>query len=100
MSLKTAIVYGSVRRDRMGIRVVRFLEAQIQERGHEADVIDAKEENLPLLDLRLSDFDADNRPASLVRLSERIKAADAFVLVSGEYNHTLQPGLTNLIDHF
>jgi NAD(P)H-dependent FMN reductase len=29
-----------------------------------------------------------------------IKAADAFLVVSGEYNHSIPPALSNLLDHF
>ena len=28
------------------------------------------------------------------------RAADAFVVVSGEYNHSIPPALSNLLDHF
>ena len=28
------------------------------------------------------------------------RAADAFVIVTGEYNHSVPPALTNLLDHF
>ena len=34
------------------------------------------------------------------RLAGQIKAADAFVFVTGEYNRSVQPGLKNLTDHF
>ena len=33
-------------------------------------------------------------------LAEKIRNADAFVFVTGEYNWNVQPGLKNLIDHF
>ena len=33
-------------------------------------------------------------------LAGKIKAADAFVFVAGEYNWGMQPGLKNLTDHF
>jgi NAD(P)H-dependent FMN reductase len=29
-----------------------------------------------------------------------LQAADAFIVVSGEYNHGIPPGLKNLLDHF
>ena len=38
-------------------------------------------------------------PEALERLAERVKAADAYVIVSGEYNHTVPPALANLLDH-
>ena len=39
-------------------------------------------------------------PRVLERLAGRIKAADAFIIVSGEYNHSIPPALSNLLDHF
>ena len=36
----------------------------------------------------------------LERLAGLIKAADAFIIVSGEYNHSIPPALSNLLDHF
>jgi NAD(P)H-dependent FMN reductase len=36
----------------------------------------------------------------LETLAEKICTADAFVLVTGEYNWGVQPGLKNLTDHF
>jgi len=33
-------------------------------------------------------------------LARKIRAADAFIFVAGEYNWGLQPGLKNLTDHF
>jgi len=35
--------------------------------------------------------------ASLAKLYER---ADGFCVVSGEYNHSIPPGMTNLLDYF
>ena len=35
-----------------------------------------------------------------MQLAGRIKAADAFIIVSGEYNHSIPPALSNLLDHF
>ena len=34
------------------------------------------------------------------RRSGQIKAADAYIVVSGEYNHTVPPALSNMLDHF
>ena len=43
MSLKTAVIYGSVRRNRQGIKAARFLVQKLEARGHEVDLVDAKE---------------------------------------------------------
>lgn len=39
-------------------------------------------------------------PAALEALATKIKSADAFLFVTGEYNWGVQPGLKNLTDHF
>ena len=39
-------------------------------------------------------------PERLVRANEALVASDAIVVVSGEYNHSIPPALSNLIDHF
>ena len=39
-------------------------------------------------------------PAALEELAGKIRGADAFVFVTGEYNWGVQPGLKNLTDHF
>jgi NAD(P)H-dependent FMN reductase len=39
-------------------------------------------------------------PPAMEALAAKIRAADAFVFVTGEYNWGVQPGLKNLTDHF
>ena len=46
-------------------------------------------------------YKADNPPPDwMVEAKKKIVDADAYIMVSGEYNHAIPPGLTNLIDHF
>ena len=100
MSLDLLVFYGSVRADRQGIRAARFIEAQCRARGHRATLIDPKEVDLPLLDRMYKEYPAGEAPEPLERLASQIKAADAFIVVSGEYNHSIPPALSNLLDHF
>ena len=100
MDLKTLVIYGSVRSDRRGIRAARFLLESCRRRGHEADLIDPLEERLPLLDRMFKEYPPGEAPEGLTRLAGQIRAADAFVIVSGEYNHSIPPALSNLLDHF
>lgn len=44
--------------------------------------------------------DRSQAPEVLQATNKLIEEADAIVLVSAEYNHSLPPGLTNLLDHF
>ncbi|MDH3196615.1 MAG: NAD(P)H-dependent oxidoreductase [Candidatus Krumholzibacteria bacterium] len=100
MSLHIVVVYGSVRRQRRGIRAARFVERQLRERGHEVTLIDPLERPLPLLDLTYKEYEKGQAPALLEEIASIYRAADAFVFVTGEYNHSLSPALKNLIDHF
>ena len=100
MSLRIAVLYGSVRETRQGIRAARFVGAQLKARGHDTTLVDAKECGLPLLDRMYKEYPKGEAPAALERLATLYRAADAFVIVSGEYNHGIPPALKNLIDHF
>ncbi|HZD34570.1 MAG TPA: NAD(P)H-dependent oxidoreductase, partial [Nitrososphaeraceae archaeon] len=48
--LKTALIVGSVRRDRQGINVARWIDKKLKERNHEVFFVDPLELDLPLLD--------------------------------------------------
>ncbi len=47
---KIALIVGSVRRDRQGIKVARWIEQKLKIRNHMVFFIDPLELNLPLLD--------------------------------------------------
>jgi len=98
--VKLTIIYGSVRQERKGIRVVRFLERGFTERGHDVTVVDPQEYRLPLLDRMYKEYSKGEAPEPLERLASLYRATDAFVIVTGEYNHGLPPALKNLLDHF
>ena len=100
MSLHIAILYGSVREARAGIRLVRFLDAALRRRGHTTSVVDAAEYRLPLLDRMYKEYERGTAPRVLEELAEIYRRTDAFAIVSGEYNHGIPPALKNLLDHF
>src|SRR3954471_16319927 len=87
MSLHIAILYGSVREARAGIRLVRVLDGALRRRGHETSIVDAAEYRLPLLDRMYKEYALGTAPPVLERLAELYRQADAFAVVSGEYNH-------------
>jgi NAD(P)H-dependent FMN reductase len=100
MADKILVFYGSYRSDRMGIRLADFIVAGLRERGADAELVDAKAVNLPMLDRMYKEYPQGTAPAALEDLAQRIRAADAFIFVTGEYNWGPQPGLKNLTDHF
>ncbi|WP_347092898.1 NADPH-dependent FMN reductase [Sphingomonas parapaucimobilis] len=94
------IFYGSYRSDRQGIRLADYLVRSFRERGAKPELIDAKAVGLPMLDRMYKEYPAGEAPEAMETLAAKIRAADAFVFVTGEYNWGQQPGLKNLTDHF
>jgi NAD(P)H-dependent FMN reductase len=100
MADKVLVFYGSYRSDRMGIRLASYVVAGLQARGADVELVDAKAVGLPMLDRMYKEYPKGAAPAVLEDLAQRIRAADAFLFVVGEYNWGPQPGLKNLTDHF
>jgi NAD(P)H-dependent FMN reductase len=94
------VFYGSYRSDRMGIRLADYIVAGLKARGGDVELIDAKAVGLPLLDRMYKEYAPRSAPPALEKLASKIRDADAFVFVTGEYNWGMQPGLKNLTDHF
>jgi NAD(P)H-dependent FMN reductase len=94
------VLYGSYRSDRLGIRLADYLVSQFAARGNQVELIDAQAVGLPMLDHMYKEYPAGKAPAGMETLATKIKVADAFIFVTGEYNWGVQPGLKNLTDHF
>jgi NAD(P)H-dependent FMN reductase len=100
MTDRVLVFYGSYRSDRMGIRLADYIVAGLKARGEDVELIDAKAIGLPMLDRMYKEYAPRTAPQALEVLASKIRAADAFVFVTGEYNWGMQPGLKNLTDHF
>ena len=101
-----AVLLGSVRSERMGDRVAKWVISQLEARGHEAILVDPDELELPLIDKMWKELksstSAEDAPMreKLRPLAELYQRADGFAIISAEYNHSAPPALTNLIDYF
>ena len=100
MTDRILVLYGSYRSDRMGIRLAQFIVDGLRARGDDVELIDAKAVGLPMLDRMYTEHPKGQAPAVLEQLAGKIRDADGFVFVTGEYNWGMQPGLKNLTDHF
>ncbi|WP_101926517.1 MULTISPECIES: NADPH-dependent FMN reductase [Luteimonas] len=100
MSERILVFYGSYRSDRMGIRLADYCVRTLQARGIDAELVDAKAVDLPMLDRMYKEYPQGQAPAAMEVLAGKIRDADGFVFVTGEYNWGVQPGLKNLTDHF
>ncbi|PMR76420.1 NADPH-dependent FMN reductase [Billgrantia endophytica] len=100
MSDRILVFYGSYRSDRTGIRLAEYAARTLRARGIEAELIDAKQVDLPMLDRMYKEYPPGEAPEAMETLAGKIREADGFVFVTGEYNWGMQPGLKNLTDHF
>jgi NAD(P)H-dependent FMN reductase len=100
MSLNVSIILSSVREKSQGVKIGKFIQYKCNERGYNSTLIDPKEYNLPLLDKMYKEYSKGTAPAGLEQLHTILSSSDAFIIVTGEYNHSIPPALTNLMDHF
>jgi NAD(P)H-dependent FMN reductase len=94
------VFYGSYRATRIGIRMATFVTNELRAHGALPELIDAREIGLPILDRMYKEYAPGSAPQAMEDLARKIRTADAFVFVVGEYNWGPQPGLKNLTDHF
>lgn len=100
MADRILILYGSYRSDRQGIALAEWLVEAFRARGAAPELVDAKAVGLPILDRMYKEYAQGEAPPAMEALADKIRTADAFVFVTGEYNWGVQPGLKNLTDHF
>ena len=100
MNNRILVFYGSYRSDRMGIRLAQFVVKRLRRRGDDVELIDAMAVDLPMLDRMYKEYPKGKAPERLEHLAAKIRDADGFLFVTGEYNWGIQPGLKNLTDHF
>jgi NAD(P)H-dependent FMN reductase len=94
------IISGSPRKDSVTHRVVLFLQKYLQENSpHNISVIDVRDWDIDVLQQEIYRT-ADVAPVRLKPLAQRMFAANAFILVTPEYNGSYTPALKNLFDHF
>ena len=98
--MKFVIVYGSVRAGRVGINAALFLKQQLEKRKHKVELVDPKKHKLPLLNKMYKEYPQGKAPKTMEELAKIFKRADGVVVVSAEYNHSIPPALSNILDHF
>ncbi len=92
-----AIISSSVRVGRKSHRVAHYFFNFIAENQlATVEILDLKELNFPVSEERLSRL---TEPSESIKLfSEKVKNADAVIVVTPEYNHSIPASLKNAID--
>lgn len=97
--MRIEIVSGSPRKESGSYRVALFLQKHLSAyTSHSVGIIDVRDWDLPLLQQVFSSV--EKTPETFKPLAERMFAADAFILVTPEYNGSYSAALQNLLDHF
>jgi NAD(P)H-dependent FMN reductase len=95
--LRLAVIIGSTRNGRFGPTVAGWFAARARRRGDlDVDLIDLAEAGLPQT---LTDQD-EPIPAQVRALAPRLNAADAFAVVTPEYNRSFPAPLKTAIDWY
>lgn len=93
------IVVGSVRPTRVGLPVAQWARALAEADGRfEIDFVDLAELALPFMDEPAHPSKRQYTKPHTIAWSERVDAADAFLFVAPEYNHSYSPVLKNALD--
>jgi NAD(P)H-dependent FMN reductase len=93
------IIVGSVRPGRVGLPIAEWVRASLTERGgFEIDFVDLVELALPFMDEPKYPGARQYTKQHTLDWSARVDAADAFIFVAPEYNHSYSPALKNAID--
>ena len=97
--MRIEIISGSPRGNSITNRVALHLKKCIQERAdHEVNIIDVRENEMPLLQAVFTSV--ESTPDPFKEITGRMLNANAFILVTPEYNGSYSAALKNLLDHF
>ncbi len=85
---------------RLGLRVARACTALVADSGADVELVDPLDFDLGEVFKPHFAYRHSEVPAQLDDLAGRIAAADGYVMVSPEYNHSMSPALAHLLNHF
>jgi NAD(P)H-dependent FMN reductase len=95
--LRIAVIVGSIREGRLGRGIAEWFVAQVEDRDDlTIDLVDLAEASLTTV----YPDDETHIPDNVAVMSVRLAAADGFVVVVPEYNHSYPASLKNAIDWF
>jgi NAD(P)H-dependent FMN reductase len=97
--MKIEIISGSPRKGSLTHRVAVYLKHWLDNNSeHEIGLISLQDWDVPAMQSVW--VNVEKAPVEMRPLAQRIFDADAFILVSPEYNGSYSPALKNLLDHF
>lgn len=95
--MKIAIILSSVRDNRLADIVLSKVKTLIGA-SFDYTIVDPLEYKLPLLNKRY--YEMKEPEDVFKKLHSIFEESDGFLIVSAEYNHSIPPALSNMLDHF
>jgi NAD(P)H-dependent FMN reductase len=94
------VILGTVRKGRLSIHPANLLVEKLKQAGHESQLVDFAQIPLPFMDSEIEPSKLDKKYPypNVQKWSEIADAADAFVIVTPEYNHGYTAILKNAFD--
>ena len=97
--MRIEIVSGSPKQNSVTHRMALYLHKLLSgTTHHEVGILDVRSYPLPLLQQVFTT--ANDAPEEFRELATRMFAADAFIIVTPEYNGSYSPAMQNMFDHF
>ncbi|HEY1551630.1 MAG TPA: NAD(P)H-dependent oxidoreductase [Kofleriaceae bacterium] len=98
--LRLGVILGSTRTGRFADRPGAWFVELAKQREHLAvELVDLRDYPLPFFDEPKSPFREPSKHEVAVRWSRKVAELDAFVFVTGEYNHGIPAALKNALDY-
>jgi len=105
-ALNVCIIAGSTRtngppRPILSDRVTSYIQSSVSNRPSQHSITTIQSRgNLPLLERPHFAYPKSQVPEELSSIFETLTNADAYIIITPEYNHSPCPGLMNLMNHF
>ncbi len=96
--MKIAVISGSHRMGRQSHRIAEYMVALANTKGHEGIMLDIVAYDFPVMDERLGYLEVPH--PGLEDFSNKVKTADAVIIVTPEYNGGMAGSLKNTLDYF
>jgi chromate reductase len=93
--MNISILSGSARTDNNTIRVGKAIALRLQEAGHTATLVDFIQYDIPLMNQ--GGIDEENLTVFQKELADSMRAADAILIITPEYNWSTTPEILNFL---
>jgi len=89
--MKIPVILGTAREGRQSEKVAKFVLEQVKKAGIDSGIIDVR-------DYRIAATDKTKEIPEAKKLAEKIKPADALIIIMPEYNHSFPGELKMMLD--